>query len=190
MSLHTSTLYHLQSFPVHTPFYHTVHKKNRNQNDNMATLFQRPLMSCALGLSGGAAAYSLLARQQYRGSPLRMDSSPNPNNNNPLSSTFSTYQRDTQTPVVTSHGGLNAKAVRQMTLGSILGASLTLPPIQTPSPPLTEMSRPSLRPHNLPLLQAPSPAPRPRLPGPAHGRETAQHAHHPLRRHPKVFQRD
>ena len=91
----------------------------------MATLFQRPLMSCALGLSGGAAAYSLLARQQYRGSPLRMDSSPNPNknnnNNNPLSSTFSTYQRDAQTPVVTSHGGLNAKAVRQMTLGSILG---------------------------------------------------------------------
>jgi hypothetical protein len=77
-------------------------------------------MSCALGLSGGAAAYSLLARQQYRSSPLRMDSSPN-NNNNPLSSTFSTYQRDAQTPVVNSHGGLNAKAVRQMTLGSILG---------------------------------------------------------------------
>jgi len=91
----------------------------------MATLFQRPLMGCALGLSGGAAAYSLLARQQYRGTPLRMDSSPNPSssnsNNNPLSSTFSTYQRDAQTPVVTSHGGLNAKAVRQMTLGSILG---------------------------------------------------------------------
>jgi hypothetical protein len=96
----------------------------------MATLFfQRPLMSCALGLSGGAAAYSLLSRQQYRGSPLRMDSSPTGNNgNNPLSSTFSTYQRDAQTPVVNSHGGLNAKAVRQMTLGSILGEYLpTLP---------------------------------------------------------------
>ena len=89
----------------------------------MATLFQRPLMSCALGLSGGAAAYSLLARQQYRGSPLRMDSSPN---NNPLSSTFSTYQRDAQTPVVNNHGGLNAKAVRQMTLGSILGEYMYL----------------------------------------------------------------
>jgi tripartite-type tricarboxylate transporter receptor subunit TctC len=94
----------------------------------MATLFARPLMSCALGLSGGAAAYSLLARQQYRGSPLRMDSSPNNSNNNPLSSTFSTYQRDAQTPVVNSHGGLNAKAVRQMTLGSILGEYCTCLP--------------------------------------------------------------
>jgi hypothetical protein len=73
----------------------------------MATLFfQRPLTSCALGLSGGAAAYSLLARQQFRGSPLRMDSSPTGSNggNNPLSSTFSTYQRDAQTPVVPAMG--------------------------------------------------------------------------------------
>jgi hypothetical protein len=103
----------------------------------MATLFfQRPLMSCALGLSGGAAAYSLLARQQYRGSPLRMDSSPTGNNggNNPLSSTFSTYQRDAQTPVVNSHGGLNAKAVRQMTLGSILG-KFTATQRNQPQPP-------------------------------------------------------
>jgi hypothetical protein len=156
----------------------------------MATLFQRPLMGCALGLSGGAAAYSLLARQQYRGTPLRMDSSPNPsNNNNPLSSTFSTYQRDAQTPVVTSHGGLNAKAVRQMTLGSILG--MYIPPLPVPThPPTDRMNRPSLRPHPLPLLQAPRPPPRPRLPRPAHRRKAAQHAHHPLRRNPKVFQRD
>ena len=104
----------------------------------MATLFQRPLMSCALGLSGGAAAYSLLARQQYRGSPLRMDSSPN---NNPLSSTFSTYTRDAQTPVVTSRGGLNAKAVRQMTLGSILGSSSSnIPPILI-LPQLTDLQQ-------------------------------------------------
>ena len=113
----------------------------------MATLFQRPLMGCALGLSGGAAAYGFLSRQQYRGTPLRMDSSPNPtgttnnNNNNPLSSTFSTYTRDAQTPVVTSRGGLNAKAVRQMTLGSILGSSSSnIPPILI-LPQLTDLQQ-------------------------------------------------
>jgi hypothetical protein len=113
----------------------------------MAALFQRPLMGCALGLSGGAAAYGFLSRQQYRGTPLRMDSSPSPtgtttnNNNNPLSSTFSTYTRDAQTPVVTSRGGLNAKAVRQMTLGSILGSSSSnIPPILI-LPQLTDLQQ-------------------------------------------------
>ena len=93
----------------------------------MATLFQRPLLSCALGLSSGAAAYGLLSHHQTRGRPLRMDSSPNnplsgsSSSSNPKDWSFSQYQRDAQAPVVNNRGGLNAKAVRQMTLGSILG---------------------------------------------------------------------
>lgn len=96
----------------------------------MATLFQRPLLGCALGLSGGAAAYGFLSHHQTRGRPLRMDSSPNPlasssssgsSSPSPKDWSFNQYQRDAQAPVVNNRGGLNAKAVRQMTLGSILG---------------------------------------------------------------------
>lgn len=92
----------------------------------MSLLLQRPLFGCAtaaLGLSG--AAYSVLSYQ--RRNPLRLDSSSNPISSSSSTSkdwTFSQYQNNAQTPVVTSHGGLNAKAVRQMTTGSILGMSV------------------------------------------------------------------
>jgi hypothetical protein len=92
----------------------------------MAFLLQRPLFSCAtaaLGLSG--ATYGFLSYQQQRRNPLRLDSSSNPiSSTSPKDWSFSQYQADAQTPVVTRRGGLNAKAVRQMTLGSILGSSL------------------------------------------------------------------
>lgn len=89
----------------------------------MATLLHRPLFGCAtaaLGLSG--AAYGMLSYQ--RRNPLRLDSSPNNGPlppSNPKDWSFSQYQRDAKTPVVNSRGGLNARAVRQVTLGSILG---------------------------------------------------------------------
>ena len=91
----------------------------------MSFLLQRPLFGCAtaaLGLSG--AAYSVLSYQ--RRNPLRLDSGSNPISSSSSTSkdwTFSQYQNNAQTPVVTSRGGLNAKAVRQMTTGSILGTS-------------------------------------------------------------------
>lgn len=91
----------------------------------MSLFLQRPLFGCAtaaLGLSG--AAYSILSHQ--RRNPLRLDSSSNPISSSSSASkdwTFSQYQNNAQTPVVTSRGGLNAKAVRQMTTGSILGMS-------------------------------------------------------------------
>ena len=92
--------------------------------DRMSLLLSRPLFGCAtavLGLSG--AAYSVFSYQ--RRNPLRLDSSSNPISSSSSTSkdwTFSQYQNNAQTPVVTSRGGLNAKAVRQMTTGSILGA--------------------------------------------------------------------
>jgi hypothetical protein len=93
----------------------------------MSLFLQRPLFGCAtaaLGLSG--AAYSLLSHQ--RRNPLRLDSNSNPISSSSSASkdwTFSQYQNNAQTPVVTSRGGLNAKAVRQMTTGSILGMSMS-----------------------------------------------------------------
>jgi hypothetical protein len=93
----------------------------------MSLFLQRPLFGCAtaaLGLSG--AAYSLLSHQ--RRNPLRLDSNPNPISSSASKDwTFSQYQNNAQTPVVTSRGGLNAKAVRQMTTGSILGMSMCSP---------------------------------------------------------------
>ena len=77
----------------------------------MSLFLQRPLFACAtaaLGLSG--AAYSLLSHQ--RRNPLRLDSNSNPISSSSSASkdwTFSQYQNNAQTPVVTSRGGLNAK---------------------------------------------------------------------------------
>jgi len=91
----------------------------------MALFLQRPLLGCAtaaLGLSG--AAFGILSHQ--RRNPLRLDSGSNPISSSSSASkdwTFSQYQNNAQTPVVNSRGGLNAKAVRQMTTGSILGTS-------------------------------------------------------------------
>ena len=98
----------------------------------MSFLLQRPLFGCAtaaLGLSG--ATYGMLSYQ--RRTPLRLDSSSDPisSSTSPKDWSFSQYQHDAQTPVVNSRGGLNAKAVRQMTLGSILGTALFQPLTKT-----------------------------------------------------------
>jgi hypothetical protein len=123
----------------------------------MSLLLHRPLLGCAtfaLGLSG--ATYGLLSHQRRH--PLRLDSSSNPlssSSSTPKDWTFSQYQRDAQTPVVTSRGGLNAKAVRQMTLGSILGTfTFTIPNHMISNP---------LKPQPNTLSQASSPA----LPSPS-----------------------
>jgi len=42
---------------------------------------------------------------------------------NPKDWTYSQYQHDAQTPVLKRQGGLNPKAIRQISLGSILGTS-------------------------------------------------------------------
>lgn len=66
----------------------------------------------------------------------------------------------------------------------------TTSPIQQTPQTNTSKIRPSNRPHSLPLQQAPRPPLGLGLPRPAHRRKAAQHAHHPLRRNPKVLQRN
>lgn len=67
------------------------------------------------GLAGSALLFYPNLVQSYRQRHLlRLDSSPIP-------ASISEYQQQAQTPVVKSNGGLNARAVRQMSLGSILG---------------------------------------------------------------------
>lgn len=93
----------------------------------MSLLLHRPLLTCstaALGLSG--ATFAFLSHQ--RRNPLRLDSAvPSTSQDfsssasNPKNWSFNQYQRDAKTPVVNKRGGLNAKAVRQITTGSVLG---------------------------------------------------------------------
>lgn len=75
-------------------------------------------------VAAGLAGTSLLLLPQItsyrRAHLLRLDSSPSPVS--PKDWSFSQYQHDARTPVVDSKGGLNARAVRQMSLGSIIGA--------------------------------------------------------------------
>lgn len=77
-------------------------------------------------IAAGLAGSSLLLLPQinsYRRAHLyRLDSSPSAVS--PKDWSFSQYQHDARTPVVDSKGGLNAKAVRQMSLGSIIGTFL------------------------------------------------------------------
>lgn len=56
--------------------------------------------------------------QSYR-NPIRLDSSPS--SVSPKDWSFSQYQSEARTPVVNKQGGLNARAVRQLSAGSIIG---------------------------------------------------------------------
>jgi hypothetical protein len=161
----------------------------------MAFLLHRPLFSCAtaaLGLSG--AAYGLLSHQHRN--PLRLDSGSNPitsSSTSPKDWSFSQYQNNAQAPVVNSRGGLNAKSVRQMTLGSILG-TLRSSSHKKHSQPydhlgLTLQHRPRLRPSNFPLQQASRPSPRSGLPRPSHGGKAARNLDNPVQHAAKIRQR-
>lgn len=104
----------------------------------MSLLLHRPLLTCstaALGLSG--ATFAFLSHQ--RRNPLRLDSAVpstsqdfSSSTSNPKNWSFNQYQRDAKTPVVNKRGGLNAKAVRQITTGSVLG-TFSYPPLPFPA---------------------------------------------------------
>lgn len=73
----------------------------------------RPVVIATLGVSTSLLVPNLL--HSYRNThSLRLDSSPS-------SPTFSTYQSTASTPIITQGGSLNAKAVRQLSFGSITG---------------------------------------------------------------------
>jgi hypothetical protein len=82
------------------------------------TVFRTPLFAATLGVS--TAAFGSILLQQHRSRSLyHLDASPSSTSAKDWS--FSQYQNEARTPVVASNGGLNARAVRQMTTGSIFG---------------------------------------------------------------------
>jgi hypothetical protein len=88
------------------------------------TLFhlRTPLFAAGLGVSAAVFSSQLLQfhRQRYA---LRLDSSPSATS--PKDWSFSQYQNEARNPIVDKSGGLNARAVRQMSAGSIIGKSIT-----------------------------------------------------------------
>ncbi|KAK4622228.1 hypothetical protein CLAFUW4_06915 [Fulvia fulva] len=88
-------------------------------------MFASRLFTCGLRtpiLAGGLAFGTTLAfsplLQQHRHA-LRLDSSPS--SASPKDWSFSQYQSDASVPIVKSSGDLNARAVRQLSAGSIIG---------------------------------------------------------------------
>lgn len=91
-----------------------------------------PLMGAALGFSG-----ALLIQQTFHSRRLlRLDSSPS--SVSPKDWSFSQYQHDASTPVLQESGGLNPKAIRQLSIGSILGMPLC--PMASRDETVTDMS--------------------------------------------------
>ncbi|CAK4031002.1 hypothetical protein DOTSEDRAFT_132500 [Lecanosticta acicola] len=88
-----------------------------------------PLLAAGVGFSSALIFTPLI--QSYR-TPLRLDSSPS--SVSPRDWSFSQYQSDARVPVSNKHGGLNARAVRQLSAGSIigLGAGLLLSTFSKP----------------------------------------------------------
>ncbi len=81
--------------------------------------FHRPLLTTSLCLSGaifGGAALLQAHRSRYA---YRLDASPSSTSAKDWS--FSQYQNEANVPVVKSGGGLNARAVRQLSAGSVFG---------------------------------------------------------------------
>jgi hypothetical protein len=81
----------------------------------MASLLLRPLMrpqTLGLGLGLSLASYHALYQR-----PIRLDSG---------LFTADSYKKNAQTPVVSQGGRLNPGAVRQISLGSIIGTFLIL----------------------------------------------------------------
>ena len=77
-----------------------------------------PFICASLGAGALVLAPPLLQayRQRYA---IRLDSSAS--GVSPKDWSFSQYQHDAQTPIVKQGGGLNARAVRQLSAGSIIG---------------------------------------------------------------------
>ncbi|KAK3652460.1 hypothetical protein LTR56_005171 [Elasticomyces elasticus] len=74
-----------------------------------------PLFAASLGISG-----ALLVHQTFQSRRLlRLDSAASPLS--PKDWSFSQYQNDARTPVTKGDGTLNPNAIRQLSLGSILG---------------------------------------------------------------------
>ncbi|KAK3620665.1 hypothetical protein LTR56_023256 [Elasticomyces elasticus] len=74
-----------------------------------------PLFAASLGISG-----ALLIHQTFQSRRLlRLDSTASPLS--PKDWSFSQYQNDARTPVTKGDGTLNPNAIRQLSLGSILG---------------------------------------------------------------------
>ncbi|KAK5166303.1 uncharacterized protein LTR77_008564 [Saxophila tyrrhenica] len=77
-----------------------------------------PLFAASFGVSSAIFGASLLQAHRSRYA-YRLDSSPSSTSAKDWS--FSQYQSEARTPVVSQNGGLNARAVRQMSAGSIFG---------------------------------------------------------------------
>ena len=77
-----------------------------------------PLFAASLGVSTALFVPQLL--QSYRARyAIRLDTSPS--SVSPKDWSFRQYQTDAQTPIVENSGRLNARAVRQLSFGSIIG---------------------------------------------------------------------
>lgn len=94
---------------------------SRLLNPNLFHL-RTPLLLTTLGVSTGLFVHQHTSIRHA----LRLDSSPSAVS--PKDWSFSQYQSDAQTPILTSGGRLNARAVRQMSAGSIFGIHFP-PPI-------------------------------------------------------------
>lgn len=78
-------------------------------------LLRAPLFATGVGISS-----ALLLHQNLHGRGLvRLDSSSS--SVSPADWSFSNYQQNARVPVVRKDGRLNARAVRQLTAGSIMG---------------------------------------------------------------------
>ncbi|KAF2766757.1 hypothetical protein EJ03DRAFT_167907 [Teratosphaeria nubilosa] len=74
-----------------------------------------PLFAASLGFSG-----ALLLHQTFQSRRLlRLDSSPT--SVSPKDWSFAQYQNDARTPITKKSGGLNPRAVRQLSAGSVIG---------------------------------------------------------------------
>lgn len=88
-----------------------------------STLFNArvPLFALGLGASSGILIPQLLQTYQSRHA-LRLDSSSSSVSAKDWS--FSQYQADAKAPIVKNDGKWNARAIRQMSTGSIIGTSI------------------------------------------------------------------
>ncbi|WPH00919.1 Hypothetical protein R9X50_00375300 [Acrodontium crateriforme] len=77
-----------------------------------------PLLATTVGAST-CLLLPTLAQQYHHRNLLRLDSSPS--SVSPKDWSFSSYQNDASAPVVNRNGGLNSRAVRQFSSGSIFG---------------------------------------------------------------------
>ncbi|KIV91518.1 hypothetical protein PV10_06050 [Exophiala mesophila] len=112
----SSRTYALSSSPISASFsVATRRSSQRNPTTTSLQWSRRPLLF-AIGLSAGAAPFVV-------GRPLaRLDTSPSsPADAAPFSSSSYTHSRDAKTPLTKDGKTLNPAAVKQISLGAILG---------------------------------------------------------------------